>query len=310
MAEHQCLYERAAAAPCAPLLHVGAGHMIASGQADHLSSHQGGVPVYLVGLYGKFLLRMAAGRWQSCRTAIVPPGMLHELKFHDEPFVAFYIEPCTGGLETLKPLMRGARDSDGAWIGSGGEISLMRALYEDRSNRQDAGAILDDLLGFAQKQVVRTLDPRVARVAESLREGSDDDLTPVACKAAAAGLSSSRFQHLFSNTLGFLTAAIGPGAACEPPCGKSKTTAISLWPRMLRAIRIPPTSRMILGAHSGPRALVSESSRYNRRPGSRDCFWPANVLREEKAWNTFKLRAARSVFRCEAASSLSQFTGA
>ncbi len=202
MAEHQCLYERAAAAPCAPLLHVGAGHMIASGQADHLSSHQGGVPVYLVGLYGKFLLRMAAGRWQSCRTAIVPPGRLHELKFHDEPFVAFYIEPCTGGLETLKPLMRGARDSDGAWIGSGGEISLMRALYEDRSNRQDAGAILDDLVGFAQKQAVRTLDPRVALVAESLREGSDDDLTPVACKAAAAGLSSSRFQHLFSQHIG------------------------------------------------------------------------------------------------------------
>ncbi|MGO9235664.1 MAG: helix-turn-helix transcriptional regulator [Methylocella sp.] len=201
MAEHQCLYERAAAAPFAPLLHVGPGHMIASGQAVHLSSHQGGVPVYLVGLYGKFLLRMAAGRWQSCRTAIVPPGMLHELKFHDEPFVAFYIEPCTGGLETLKPLMRGARDSDGAWIGSGGEISLMRALYEDRSNRQDAGAILDDLLGFAQKQVVRTLDPRVARVAESLREGSDDDLTPVACKAAA-GLSSSRLQHLFSEQVG------------------------------------------------------------------------------------------------------------
>lgn len=95
---------------------------------------------------------MHAGAWLSCRTAIVPPGAQHELEFYGEPFVAFYIEPCAGGLETLKPLMRGAREADGALIGSGGEVSLLRALYENSSHRREVGSTVDDLVSYAQKK--------------------------------------------------------------------------------------------------------------------------------------------------------------
>jgi AraC-like DNA-binding protein len=47
----------------------------------------------------------------------------------------------------------------------------------------------------------RALDPRVALGVEALRS-RPGDVTPVAALAQAAGLSASRFQHLFAAEIG------------------------------------------------------------------------------------------------------------
>jgi len=183
------------------LWHLEEGRTFFAGPLDYNAGHQHGAPVYLAGLYGNFGLRMEGGKWLSCRTAVIPAGVVHELDIGGNPLAVFYIEPDIAGVDALTPLVRNAREVDGALVGSTGEVSLLRTLYEDRASTLWAGSALTDLLGFARRRAARQIDPRVSRVVESLYARSDD-LTPVAQLAGSAGLSASRFQHLFTREVG------------------------------------------------------------------------------------------------------------
>lgn len=197
------LYEPAAAGTgeLDALWHVDEGRTFFAGPLDYNASHQHGAPVYLAGLYGSFGLRIQGGRWLACRTAVIPAGVLHELDIGGNPLAVLYIEPDVAGVDALTPLLGNTRAADGALVGSTGEVSLLRALYEDRAGTRWIGPALADLLGFARRRAAREIDARVARVVECLR-ARHDDLTPVAQLAASAGLSASRFQHLFTREVG------------------------------------------------------------------------------------------------------------
>lgn len=104
-------------------------------------------------------------------------------------------------MDTLTPLVRNAREVDGGLVGSTGEVKLLRELFEDRDATRWARPALTELLGFARRRAARQIDPRVARVVERLALRSED-LTPLAELAATAGLSASRFQHLFTQEVG------------------------------------------------------------------------------------------------------------
>jgi AraC-like DNA-binding protein len=90
---------------------------------------------------------------------------------------------------------------DGALVGTTGEVKLLRDLYEDPAGTQWARPALTDLLGHARRRAVSEIDPRLARVVERL-SARHDDLIPVAELAGSAGLSASRFQHLFTREVG------------------------------------------------------------------------------------------------------------
>jgi AraC-like DNA-binding protein len=197
------LYERAGTDPgqLDALWHVDEGRTFFAGPLDYNASHQHGAPVYLAGLYGKFGLRLDGGRWLSCRTAVIPAGVRHELDIGGNPLAVFYIEPYIAGINALTPLVGNTREVDGALVGSTGEVGLLRTLYEDRGSAAWTGAALSDLLGFAARRATRQIDPRVSRAAESLSV-SCDSLTPVAQLAGSVGLSASRFQHLFTQEVG------------------------------------------------------------------------------------------------------------
>ncbi|MBA3554398.1 MAG: AraC family transcriptional regulator [Gemmatimonadales bacterium] len=203
MPDDKRLYERATTDPCEldALWHVEEGRTFFAGPLDYNASHQHGAPVYLAGLYGSFGLRMEGGKWLSCRTAVIPAGVRHELDIGGNPLAVFYIEPDLAGVDALTPLVRSAREVDGALVGSTGEVSLLRMLYEDRASTRWAGSALTDLLGFARRRASRQIDPRVSRVVESLY-ARYDDRTPVAQRAGWTGLSASRFQHLFTQEVG------------------------------------------------------------------------------------------------------------
>lgn len=197
------LYERAATAPgeLDALWHVEEGRTFFAGPLEYNASHQHGAPVYLAGLYGSFGLRVEGGRWLSCRTAVIPAGVRHELDIGGNPLAVLYVEPDIAGVDALTPLVRNTREVDGALIGSTGETTLLRKLYEDHAGTRWAGPALADLLGFARKRAARQIDPRVSRVVASMY-ARYDDLTPVAQLAGSAGLSASRFQHLFTREVG------------------------------------------------------------------------------------------------------------
>jgi AraC-like DNA-binding protein len=197
------LYERAAtgSGELDALWHVDEGRTFFAGPLDYNASHQHGAPVYLAGLYGSFGLRVEGGEWLSCHTAVIPAGVLHELDIGGNPLAVFYVEPDIAGADALTPLVRNSREVQGTLVGRTGEISLLRTLYEDRAGTRWAGAALADLLAFARRRAARHIDPRVSRVIANLY-AHYDDLTPVTQLAASAGLSASRFQHLFTQEVG------------------------------------------------------------------------------------------------------------
>ena len=183
------------------LWHVDEWRTFFAGPLDYNASHQHGAPVYLAGLYGNFGLRVEGSEWLSCRTAVIPAGIRHELDLGGHPLAVFYVEPDAAGADALTPLVRSTSEVRGVLVGRSGEVSLLRSLYEDRASPRWTGAALHDLLGFAGRRALRQIDPRVSRVVASMyrRYG---DLQSAAELAASAGLSISRFQHLFTGEVG------------------------------------------------------------------------------------------------------------
>jgi len=204
MADSPRLYERAAPeiVKFDALWDISDGRTFFTGPLHYNASHQHGAPVFLAGIYGNFRLRLHGGDWQSCRTAVIPAGVLHELDIGGDPLTVFYIEPNIAGADALKPLIRNTREVNGAWVGTGGEISFMRDLYEDRYNPHWTAEPLADLMGFAKRRAnAGLIDPRIIQVVEFLFEHGDD-LSSVATLAGTVGLSASRFQHLFTQQIG------------------------------------------------------------------------------------------------------------
>lgn len=201
MAGNPRLYERAAPEFDA-LWDISGGRTFFTGPLHYNSSHRLGAPVFLAGIYGSFRLRLHGGDWQSCRTALIPAGVLHELDVGGDPLAVFYIEPNIAGADALKPLIRGSREVNGALVGTGGEIAFMRDLYEDRYNPDWSAEALDDLVGFAKRRAKsEVIDPRITQAVELLCADQNDP-APVAALAGTAGLSASRFQHLFTQQVG------------------------------------------------------------------------------------------------------------
>jgi AraC-like DNA-binding protein/quercetin dioxygenase-like cupin family protein len=197
------LYERAAIASgeLDALWHVEDGRTFFAGPLDYNAIHQHGAPVFLAGLYGKFRLRLEGGRWISCHSAVIPAGVRHELNVGGNPLSVFYIEPTTAGIDAFTPLVRNAREVDGALVGTTREVLFLRSLYEDRTSTQYAGAALSDLLGFATKRARKQMDPRISHAIAKLNAGADD-VVSASHAATWAGLSVSRFQHLFTQEVG------------------------------------------------------------------------------------------------------------
>ena len=195
--------ERAATHSPAPpaLWHVDEGRALFAGPLQRNAPHRHSVPVYLAALYGSFQLRIKGAAWLSCRTAVVPTGIAYEFDMRGEPLAVIYLEPNVAGADALVPLVSGAREVGGALVGSTGEVSALRTLYERRDARADIAPALQALTHFSERKAYRNLDPRVARAVAAMQTG-EAAATPVAEMAAAAGLSASRFQHVFTEHVG------------------------------------------------------------------------------------------------------------
>jgi AraC-like DNA-binding protein len=203
MTDGQRLYERAATTtgPLDALWHLDDAHTLFVGPLQYNGSHQHGAPVFLAGLHGAFGLRVRSGSWLTCRTAVIPAGVPHELDVGGNPIAVLYIEPSTAGVDALVPLVGGSRETGGVLIGNRGEIAPMRALYEDRASMRWVAPALGELLAFTRRRERQAIDPRIAHAVAMMHERRDD-FAHVASLAGEVGLSASRFQHLFSETVG------------------------------------------------------------------------------------------------------------
>ncbi|KQT09870.1 AraC family transcriptional regulator [Methylobacterium sp. Leaf399] len=193
------MYERADPRPLGPLWHVQGAHTFFAGPLSYNASHRHGAPVYLAGLYDRFRIRVGEGAWTACRTAMIPAGVAHELDVRGDPIAVLYLEPGSGGAHGLSPLVDGGQEAGGVLLGAGGEIRAFRDLHESRDGVREAGAALADVVRFSCGRARRSVDARIARAVTLLH---DDPAMGAGALAAAVGLSSSRFQHLFTAQVG------------------------------------------------------------------------------------------------------------
>lgn len=198
----------------APIWFLNRGTTFFAGTLDYNAPHQHGAPVFLAGLDGSFGLRLQGTRWLICRTAMIPAGLVHELDVGGQPIGVLYSED--EDVSAFTSLVGTHEEIGGALIGTTGDAGLLRALFEDPRSLAWIGEGLGDLLRFARRKSERAgrLRPRDRRLRYALEpldpielsdpEGQDALVLPtsMAGLAARAGLSTSRFQHLFSKEMG------------------------------------------------------------------------------------------------------------
>lgn len=197
------MYESAITPPFreTSLLHLGRG-MLYAGVLGQVQPHVHAAPVFLAGLYGEFRLCVGDEKWTSCRTAVIPAGVAHELDGRGSPLAVMYPGAQQADWRGLAGLVSQRIDSSACIVGRAGETGLLRDLYEDTQSHGWSGEALDSLFAssvFCRRS--RLMDRRLANVV-SLLEASPDAQYPIDEMSAAQGLSSSRLMHLFAEQMG------------------------------------------------------------------------------------------------------------
>jgi AraC-like DNA-binding protein len=182
------------------LWHVDDGWAVFAGPLDHNVPHAHSTAVYLAGLYGTFRLRVAGGGWKTCRSAVVRAGVPYEFDVGGDPLGVIYLEPSMAGPDALASLAGAGEVVDGSLVGVK-DVSPLRDYYERRPDAEHMRADILDLVAFGAQRARVSMDERVARAVASLQSDPFEPIS-VADVAATAGLSPSRFQHLFTQEVG------------------------------------------------------------------------------------------------------------
>jgi AraC-like DNA-binding protein len=185
--------EAASALPqtCCPTVWLWPGHAIYAGPSLNLAPHSGSVWCFAVGIDGPLTVTTPDGTTREGRSMLIPPRLTHQLICFGRGLVSCYLEPTSVRAETCRTKMRD-------WIGAIGVDHAAEDRLTFTPSDDQSACRWHDLAAPATQSVV---DPRIAAAARRIRE---DPATTVSSRelAAAAGLSESRFLHLFRDELG------------------------------------------------------------------------------------------------------------
>lgn len=182
---------------CCATLWLAPGQAIYAGPSLELGPHSGSVSCLAVGVDSSFTIRTATYGGRTARTALIAPRFAHQLIAHGQHMVFCYLDATSARERACRLRMTGGdhplrydhRDEAllvrlGAQLaGSGSPSVALRWLNL-------AGAVEAD-----------TMDSRISRAARHLREQTNPALSADEL-AARAGLSTSRFLHLFHEHVG------------------------------------------------------------------------------------------------------------
>ena len=144
-------------------------------------------------------LTTADGRKSHAEMVAVLPNVPHTIASDYRSVISIVIEPesvCPGVLEDLARRLSGPE--------GGAFTSRIRAAYHalrERHAGDDFSSAEFDLLCLGEALPSRKLDPRVARAMVQIGRFCGEPVTAASC-AAEAGLSPSRFLHLFKEETG------------------------------------------------------------------------------------------------------------
>ena len=148
---------------------------------------------------GSLWLTTPAGCESHGELAVVPPNLRHTIASEHRSAICLVIEPesvCAGAFEELAARLSGAEAPLFA--------QRIRAAYGELRQRQrsdDIGNAEFDTMCFGEALPPRPLDPRVIMSIAQIGRFRGDPVTAASC-AAEAGISSSRFLHLFKQETG------------------------------------------------------------------------------------------------------------
>ncbi|MGW0157704.1 helix-turn-helix domain-containing protein [Mycobacterium sp. NPDC003323] len=174
---------------CYPAVWLWPGQALYSGPALGLDPHSGSVWCLAVGVQAPLTVD-ADGQRVTARTVLIPPRLTHQLRMQG-PLVSCYLDPAS----QRSTACRGQFDTfvHGIGIGHTGEQQLITPPRDDAAARR--------WLDTAAPSQVHRVDPRIELAAEQIRD--DPAAAPSAAELAAdAGLSESRFLHLFTAEVG------------------------------------------------------------------------------------------------------------
>jgi AraC-like DNA-binding protein len=172
------------------------------GPAFDLSPHRNAVAVLAMGLDGSLEVAEDArdpgsGFW-SCRTALIEPNQLHFLRMSGADCAFLYVDALSRDLASLRRHCRRPGPTVSMDVDSeDGLIVLLAGMHRSDEGWRSASHALSAALGFERPPA----DARIASVVDALLSSPSPD-ADTATLAARAGLSVSRFQHLFMATTG------------------------------------------------------------------------------------------------------------
>jgi len=152
-----------------------------------------------VSIEGGLWLTTADGRNSHAEMVAVLPNVRHTIASDYRSVLSILIEPesvCPGVLEDLAGRLSGPEGKT--------FTSRLRAAYRqlrDHHSGDDFSGAEFDGLCLGETLPARRLDPRVARAMLQIGKFSGEPVTAASC-AAEAGLSPSRFLHLFKEETG------------------------------------------------------------------------------------------------------------
>ncbi len=156
----------------------------------------GSVIVY-VAVEGNIRVRIGDGAWESAQMAVVPPYTPHWVLAEARQINTINIEAEAVDLAALPEVLRGQGAVDAPWF-----VEHVRACQRMLCGSDvDLAAIDFDELFFSTALAPRRMDRRIEAVVQAIQRDPSAPLSAETC-ARMAGLSYSRFLHLFKQEAG------------------------------------------------------------------------------------------------------------
>lgn len=166
---------------------LGADRALYVGDLPSTGWHRHAAPVLLIGLSGRFAVRLAGGVTHTCHSALIDVGVEHVFDPCGERVALMYLEPDSPQACRL----RGRFRLQGPVIFDPAIRPASRAIFAGYLNGFDLDALLRHRPADAAP-----LDARIIRSLQSLRTVREESLARDHA-AITAQLSASRFNHLF-----------------------------------------------------------------------------------------------------------------
>jgi AraC-like DNA-binding protein len=189
-------------AMAAPRLFLWRARALYLGPAFGLSPHRNAVPVLCAGVGGPFRVALDPKARQpaylSCRLALIPANTLHHLLIDTAPMAFLYVDAQSDDFRRLRD--QAARFDGRVGLGLAGESAYLAALVR-LHHGGDWGELREEIAAALGLQPPARPDARIAAALQEMHKAPEES-AELAALAQRAGLSPSRFLHLFKQATG------------------------------------------------------------------------------------------------------------